>query len=353
MECLDKIIGISNTECECSSQDVTPDDKISKSGIFLDEVEGGLKLSSIGKIDCQDFLTKSRSARKRATDQFIESILAQYATEGGFSSKYQKFDGRIGKTNHLRTLSNLQKFAGLRLRTRLIRGASIKISSIGLIWGSEVNVFLNVYKSYNQSDELSIVKTFEIQTITNVQSIYKLDEILELPLYDEKNISIDYYFVIDTTLSGFPRDNQATCSCGGMERILKSYLSLGGVQSSSLDGLVGSTDQIYSYGIYLDAKIDCTSKESICNLLELDESKTIAHAIAYKAQEFLIEEVMSSGKVNRFTMLSNEHMWGKRNHFRKEFDNRILWLAQTYPFEKINDCVGCDESNMMYKGLIR
>src|SRR5690606_19736793 len=133
------------------------------------------------------------------------------------------------------------------------------------------------------NEELSIVKTFEIQTITNIQSTHKLDEILELPLYDEKNISIDYYFVIDTSLSGFPRDNQATCSCGGMERILKSYLSIGGVQVSSLDNMRSSSDQIYSYGIYVDAKIDCTSKESICNLLELDESNTIAHAIAYKA----------------------------------------------------------------------
>lgn len=352
MDCLDKIIGISNTDCECTTQDITPEDRESKSGIYMDEVEGGLKLSSIAKIDCQDFLTKSRSARKRATDQFIESILAQYATEGGYSQKYDKFDGRIGKVAHLRTLS-LPQFAGLRLKTRLIRGSSLKVSAIGLIWSSEVTVKLSIYKGYGIDSELVHIKDVEIQTLEKIQSSKKLDELLELPLWDERNLPIDYYFVYDTSMSGFPRDNQATCSCGGAERILKSYLSLGGVSSSTLEGLKSSNHYVNANGIYLDAKIDCTSKEAICRLVELDESKSIAHAIAYKAQEFLIEEVMSSGNVNRFTMLSNEHMWGKRNHFRKEFDNRIMWLSQTYPFEKINDCVGCDSSQFMYKGLIR
>ncbi|WP_313418825.1 hypothetical protein [Sphingobacterium multivorum] len=353
MECLDKIIGISNTDCECATQDIQPEDRVSKSGIFMDEVEGGLKLSSIEKIDCQDFLTKSRNARKRATDQFIESILAQYATDGGFTQKFEKFDGRIGKTEHLRTLSYLPKYAGLKLKPLLIRGSSIKISSIGLIWGSETTVSLSIYKCYGKGYDLDLIKTIEIQTLANIQSLHTLDELLELPLADDRNLPIQYYFLYDTSSSGFPRDNKATCTCGGMERILKTYLSLGGVQADSMDGINLSNEYVQANGIYLNAKIDCTSKAAICNLLALDESNTIAHAIAYKAQEFLIEDVMSSGRVNRFTMLSNEHMWGKRNHFRKEFDNRIMWLSQTYPYIKINDCVECESGNVMYKGLIR
>ena len=253
---------------------------------------------------------------------------------------------------HLRTLS-LPQFAGLRLRTRLIRGSSIKVSGIGLIWGSEQLVKVSIYKGYGSEYDLEHIKDVEIQTLEKMQSVKKLENLLELPLWDSKNLPIDYYFVFDTSESGSPRDNQATCVCGGMERILKSYLSLGGVSSTTLQGLKNSNHFVDANGIYLDARIDCTSKQSICNLLDIDESKTIAHAIAYKAQEFLIEEVMSSGNMNRITMLSNEHMWGKRNHFRKEFDNRVMWLAQTYPFEKINDCVGCDSSQFMYKGLIQ
>ncbi|WP_343320207.1 hypothetical protein [Sphingobacterium multivorum] len=353
MECLDKIIGISNTDCECTTQDISSEDKKSNSGIYLDEVEGGLKLSDLNNIDCENFVEKARRARKRATDQFIESILAQYATEGGYSQKYEKFDGRIGKVEHLRTMTNIPKFAGLRLRTSLIRGSSIKISSIGLLWGSETTVKLSIYRCYDDADDLEFIKEINIQTLANIQSLHKLDELLELPLADERNLPIDYYFVYDTSVSGFPRDNQATCTCGGMERILKSYMSLGGVIADSLEGIKNSASWVNAHGIYMNAKIDCTSKAAVCNLLELDHSNTIAHAIAYKAQEFLIEDVMSSGNMNRITMLSNEHMWGKRNHFRKEFDNRIMWLVQTYPFEKVNDCVECDQNNIMYKGIIR
>src|SRR5690606_10238143 len=132
-------------DCECLKDGVTADDRISKSGIYIDEVEGGLKLSAIDKIDCQDFVQKTRQARKRAIDAFIESILAEYATAGGYKQRFSPFKGKIGKLNHIRTL-NLPKYAGLRLRTRLIKGSSIKISSIGLIWSIETNLTIFVYK---------------------------------------------------------------------------------------------------------------------------------------------------------------------------------------------------------------
>ncbi|TJY63820.1 hypothetical protein FAZ19_16260 [Sphingobacterium alkalisoli] len=353
MDCLNKIVGISNTDCECATQAVTPEDRESTSGIYIDEVEGGLKLSAIDKIGCQDFVEKTRQARKRAIDAFIETMLAQYATEGGFSRRYKPFNSRIGQVNHLRTLNNLPKYAGLRLRTRLIRGSSIKISAIGLIWSAERNVTVSIYKSHGNVEPQFLQSIENIPTIANISVTHDLNEIIELPLSDDTGRPIDYYFVYDTELSGFPRDNKATCSCGGSEAVLKSYLSIGGVFAASVGSLTTDHSSVYANGIFLEAKIDCTSKESICNLLELDETKTIAHAIAYKAQEVLIEELMGSGNINRFTMLSKEHLWGKRNHFKKEFDTRILWLAQTYPFDQVNDCVGCSDSDRMYKGLIR
>src|SRR5699024_12003684 len=74
----------------------------------------------------------------------------------------------------------------------------------------------------------------------------------------------------------------------------------------------------------------CSSKNVICELLKVDESNTIAHAIAYKSQELLIEDLMSSGRINRFTQLSKEHLWGKRNHFRKRSEERRVGKESRY-----------------------
>lgn len=344
MECFKNIIGISRTECECLASAIPPEDQESKSGIYLDEVEGGLKISAIAKIDCRDFLEKAKDARKRAIDLFIEQIIGVYSS-APYRRRYRQFKSRIGKVNSLRPL-NTKTYAGLRLRSNLIRGAELTVTKIGLILMSEQDVTVQVYKSYrDDSSFMELVTEYsDIPTIANVTSTYILPEPLVLPLYDDNLREIDYYFVYDTSEYGQPRDNQSSCSCGGMESILKTYLKSQGVTSDTVEGLVMASASNYAYGLFLEAEIDCGVKEMLCSLLTYDESNTIAHAIAYKAQELLIEDVLGSANINRFTMLSNERLWGKRNHFRKEFDDRVIWLSQVLPVEQISDCLHCNDN---------
>lgn len=345
MECFDKIIGLSRTECECLKAGIKSEDRESESGIFLDEVEGGLKISAIKKIDCQDFVDKARQARKRAIDMFIEQMIGLYSSPP-YTRRFNRFNSRIGKINTLRPL-NLPQFAGLRLRTNLIRGAHLTINKIGLLISQEADVTVMVYKGYrNDKDSLEHVKTIQnLPTLTNLPSINVLDTPLVLPLFDDQLRPIDYYFVYDTALYGQPRDNHASCSCGGQESVLKTYLDPKGVSSSTIDGLTGS-GTMYANGIFLDGKIECGIKEMLCRLKEVDESNTIAHAIAYKAQEFLIEDILGTGEINRFSMLAKEHLWGKRNHFRKEFDDRVTWLSQIITIDKISDCFACNDNRI-------
>jgi len=352
MNCLENIIGLSRTECECLKAGITPEDQVSESGIYLDEVEGGLKISAIEKIDCQEFVEKARQARKRAVDMFTEQIIGVYSTSP-YKRRYKTFNSRIGKINTVHAL-NTRQYAGIRLRTYLIRGAELTVSKIGLIITEEQNVTVQVYKGY-RGDQNSIELVTEIQgipTIAGISSIYELPEPLALPLYDDQLKAIDYYFVYDTSLYGAPKDNHASCVCGGMESILKTYLEPKGIQSDTIGMLPKGTASMYANGIFLDGRIDCGIKQMICSLKNFDESNTIAHAIAYKAQEFLIEDILGSGNINRYTMLAKEHLWGKRNHFRKEFDDRVIWLSQVVPIEDISDCLHCNESAIR-KVLIR
>lgn len=343
MDCLKDIIGISRTDCECI--DVDPKYQVSKSGIYIDEVEGGLKPSAIDKIDCQSFVDKMVQARKRATDMFIESILAEYATES-YRKIHKDFKGNIAKKTYVRTLSTF-KYAGLVLRTKMIKGANITIKSIGLIIDQESDVTIQVYKGYRNSDQITLLHSIpNIPTIKNIANQYDLPNPLVLPLVDELEEPIDYYFVYDTEEYGNPKDNKASCSCGGMDAILKSYVSVAGVASNSLGNLSKVKRTLNANGLFLGAEIKCSTRDTICELINIDESNTIAHSIAYKAQELLIEDLMSSGNINKYTQLSKEHLWGKRNHFRKEFDDRVIWLTQTYPMNLLSDCVVCTDRRM-------
>lgn len=351
MKCLDKLIGISRSECDCLPV-IPEEDQESESGVFIDEVEGGLGAGAIDKINCKDFVDKARDARTRAISMFVEQILSIYSSPPN-KKKFKPFNNRIGKINTLLSLDT-KRFAGLRLRTNYIRGAVLTINEIGLIITGEEDVTVKVFKGYQHDKEYleHVVDIVDIPTIANISSKKKLDEPLDLPLFDDNQRAIDYYFVFDTVLYGNPRDNQASCTCGGSEAILKTYLDPKGIQADDTGSLVKGTTSMYANGIYLDAKINCGLKEIVCQLKELDESNTIAHALAYKTQELLIEDILGSGNINRFTMLAKEHLWGKRNHFRKEFDDRVVWLSQVFPVEEMNDCLGC-HSDGIKKVLIR
>lgn len=349
MDCLKDIIGISRTECECI--DVDAEYQNSTSGIYIDEVEGGLTPTAIEKIDCQTFVEKMVQARKRAVDMFVESILAEYSTES-FRKALRDFKGTIGKLSHVRDL-NTSKYAGMVLKTKWLKGAAITVKSVGLIINQESDVVVQVYKGYRDSQDLELVTEINyIPTIKNVASKFDLPEPLILPMHDDAEQAIDYYFVYDTELYGKPRDNEASCNCGGAYSVLKKYTHVGGVTHGSIESITKSKVTSKANGFYIEAEIKCYSKEVICELLKLDESNTIAHAIAYKSQELLIEDLMSTGRINRFTQLSKEHLWGKRNHFRKEFDDRVVWLSQTYSMNTLSDCVICTD-NRMTRMLIR
>ena len=59
-ECLENIIGVTKDLCQCLHGQISTEEfellKISKSGLFLDEIEGGLSFRSIAQIDkCKSF----------------------------------------------------------------------------------------------------------------------------------------------------------------------------------------------------------------------------------------------------------------------------------------------------------
>jgi hypothetical protein len=68
----------------------------------------------------------------------------------------------------------------------------------------------------------------------------------------------------------------------------------------------------------------------------------MGYATWYKAGELLIEDVLKQPDVNRYTTMAREYLWGKRNHFRKEYENRIIYLAAVIDVMASN-CYVCRE----------
>ena len=78
---------------------------------------------------------------------------------------------------------------------------------------------------------------------------------------------------------------------------------------------------------------------------------TMAWAVMYKAGELLIESILNSNEINRYTMMNREALYGKRSHFRKEYETRIMYLAQVIDFSS-SDCFICRDNTMYMSGIM-
>ena len=73
-----------------------------------------------------------------------------------------------------------------------------------------------------------------------------------------------------------------------------------------------------------------------------------ASAIRYKAGFYIIEKILASGNINRYTMTDRERLMGKKNTYIKEYNTYIDWIAQNVN-TNINDCLICNDIDDLIK----
>ena len=99
-ECLESIVGVTKDFCQClhGQIDETEFQEVNKSnsGLFLDNVEGGLFLRNVPQLDkCKSFFDIQVEAIKNAKNFFSADILAELYLK--YQVKKTNYFGEIGK----------------------------------------------------------------------------------------------------------------------------------------------------------------------------------------------------------------------------------------------------------------
>ena len=346
-ECLENIIGVTKDFCQCLHGQISTEEfeklKISKSGLFLDEVEGGISFRSIAQIDkCKSFLKIQTDAIENAKKFFSADILAQ------LNLKYQvnntNFAGEIGKVNFAGSLQSSKRLQFIKLKP--LKDAVIQLDRMRVFLNGDTTTKVWIVKiEENQTNGTIIYENENVVSSMNVLTV-AFNESLKLPL----NIggkSQEYYFVFENLdLNLKPRDIKIDCGCSG-GNAFSEFLFVTGGEADNFSELATAQVDGYSHGFSLDVRIKCETGSVICK--EFDGNDAIAYvtafAILYKSAELVIENVLNSQEVNRFTLLSNERLWGKRNHFKKEYTERVKYLAEMIDVAS-SDCFICRENSM-------
>lgn len=365
-DCLSHIIGMSRTNCECFDSGKPYDAVTSDSGLYLDELEG-LRLNMIDAIaDCEagglwDILFNARENAKIA----FKSDLMVMLLENNLKNKRDPFMGTIGESSFKNTIAITPTYGGARICCANIISGKMTIKRIGLVFASAGTFDISVYNNYSDTP----IVTYSVTSVANGLQWFELPAPLELEMNDDNSQNPNYYLIYNASTSPSPKDIRASCGCSSMQYkyywnleqpIFKSYekyrwsefIMLTGTQGDDISNRKYWQTSSYLNGLMLDVKFDCNTSELICKQNLNYESNPLAlamaYAIRYRAGAIVIDNILGSGQINRYTMMDRDTMSGKRNNFLKEYKDRVNWIAKEMNW-RANDCLTCNDFNDVLK----
>lgn len=353
MECIENLIGITASECPCVTDGLTAEQqadlKTSVSGLYLDgNLEGGVSMSDIKEFQyCGEFYRLARKAIDSAKIKFRDDLTI--VLNERYTKRKAKFNGTLGRMTFGATLSVTKEFQLLKIAPVMLQDALMTINGIRLALNESGQVPVMLIKAYEGATQGEIIKTWNANVTAGVMSAITLDAPLMLPLAENGEKVIYYFAWQRVTPTIAPRDNKLSCGCSGGDAY-DNYVTLQGGETNSLNAL--NTSDAYAHGFMIDAVIGCELGKIVCKDFDAENPVAITSAWAnlYKAGELLIEYILQSKEINRLTMMNREYLWGKRNHFRKEYETRILYLRDAIDLTN-NSCFICRE-NKMFVGNI-
>lgn len=349
MKCIENIIGITQSNCGCITNGLTQsqidDMGKSASGLFLSEdLEGGITISEVKTFDnCGEYYELAKkainSAKKRFEDDVLVALLDKY------KSNKPNFMGDLGRLQFVASIPATTNVQYLKISPKNNVSANMKIHGVRLAVDSEITTtvkLIAVEDGLNYGEELfSVEVTTHANRFTNVD----IPAGIEVPFF--KNGRKMNYFVTWERVNGAnPKDNGISCGCSNGDAF-DDYVEISGGEVFDYD-VLGTQKTTFARGIVVLTEMFCSVGDFVCKEYDAKNNVAIVSAWAnlYKAGELLIEYVMASPEISRFTTMNREYLWGKRNHFRKEYKDRLDFLAEAID-AKNSDCFICNNSKMI------
>ena len=355
MSCLDKIIGLSQTECACFDEDKPTDYNVSLSGVYLDELDGFPGLETLGSIsNCEEgsIWKIMEKALEKSILQFKADMLS--GMENAFKTRRPNFKGLIGDIAFNNTLILTQNKAGIRIRSHNVVGGYFDLTRIGLMFNATSSITIKVFSNLDQVNEIA---SYTMMTAANNTQFVRLTNPLRLPLWSETGHHIEYYLVYDLTGAYYPKNNKLDCGCGKkMDVSYKNWISLEGIRGNAGTMYNDFQSSNELNGLVIEGSFTCDSSRLICSdeyPLDFNSGRALqmAYAVRFKTAQSVIQKVLDTNEINRPNMLSREALYGKRNSFGKKYEEWIEYLVTNT--EILNsDCLVCRENHNFQRGTI-
>lgn len=311
MDCLANIIGLSVTGCDCV--ELNPSDE-SLSGLYLDDTtEGRLPLSAT-IFDCSD----------NDAVTFLNRLVPDAVSELN-NLLYMEFEKQLVRK---------YKDYNFKLPRKLSYSSQLAATS---------GYYFACYKPKVIRGNNMTIKTVSIKGHTgNIKLIDEFDEILfddVIAAWSEITLPMDRTYFIAYQSSTRPNDIKYKCgSCSSSEQY-ENFMTAGGGIVDDLANLEFTTSE-YSYGIQIDAHLDCDPLAPLCDLDYLTNGwgRVYAYAVLNIARKNLAAWLVSSGQITNYITTNGEELPILIELYNKNIQERIKFLPAAY---NLTDCYQC------------
>lgn len=361
--CYDDIIGLSETHCACYADNAYD---VSTSCLYVDQAEG-MNLRMIDALkDCgteDDIWQLMARARTKAVKRFVADATAGLVVK--YTPARTFFRGYVGKNQYkqLRTIGTT--YAGMRFRAAQIVGGYIKITHINTLFQATGTVTLDVYNSLNEH-------LYSVSLDTEAAKMHRnaLSSPMILPLWDGRTDDLDYVFVYTYNAANKPYDSKLSC-CGKTYKFdclhpyykqksnkldgWASWFMAGSLESNSLDfSDLSETTSDYTNGLQFELETYCDSTKQWCfETADINDLQfmSVAFAIYHAAAQYLCIDLITSDKINRYTMINREQMEAVRQLHESKYQELLKYLVDNVDLHN-TDCFLCKEKFAIRHGVL-
>jgi hypothetical protein len=336
-ECHDTIVGITRKSINIDGYD--PEYSVSKSDLFLDELQG-IVLNEQCDLLLWEMTLRSR---QKAWQQFRNDLAVQM--EKYAENVRQNKNCDLGDKNFL-SKASVNTWSGVRLYSSLV-GVSAVIKSISLFPAMTGNVDIKVIDD-NGAELLSTT----VAVTTKKEYKYNIAGGLEVPLSGN--------LLIIATSNGEVYSQKLGC-CGSTasyfdvdrptyndrdSRIWRRWIMASGVSGANPDINSLQLRKGSSYGISVNMTFKCDDYPMLCSddsdFVADKTDRAIAFALLYAWGEHFLAEVSGTGQINRYVLLGFDAINNNVAYYKERYNEMIKYIASTIDYTR-TECWVCGQ----------
>lgn len=338
-DCLSRIIGVTNRDCECTNTGKPDDSNESLSGLFIDDKFEGVPLLRVqSSLNCEDELYKIlEDARAEAISDFKTDLIGQMQLI--HKSTMNTYKGTIGDPDEAnKILPNTKNWLGCMLQAKKAAppSAAILISNLGLLVNQTGEYTVHLYRN----DFDSPVTSWVIDAVANVPTLCENPSPILLPFGNEFSQMNTYYLVYESN-GADPYNTKFHCGCGSKPSWVE-YLKHDTYSQNTLTK-TSAKDNKPTNGIYFHATINCGAGW-MCNTWDFKNdpwARTMAKTIQLMSIMKVLQYCVNSDLISKYTLLEDEDSIAARfNYLSNQISGRMTYLTSKIP-DNAKDCWKC------------